>query len=219
MVGNMIRLSTDEGDIVLDPFSGSGSVLVQAAYMNRKYVGFELNPEYVAMFNNYLINTLENGRKNFNTINSDTSQQNKFEELIIKLRCLKYARVIFQKISKIFEKNPINYIIVKDIHLSEEKFKLKKVHYLLTLNKDANVKELENQISNIISIPPLSKFGIEPNLEFKNHTSNTETNQQLYGYTATNTHHTIGIVKIDDIPANVKILSDIKVEIIEENYV
>lgn len=53
MIGNMIQLTSDEGDVILDPFAGTGSVLVQAAYMNRKYVGSELNREYINMFHNY----------------------------------------------------------------------------------------------------------------------------------------------------------------------
>lgn len=39
----MIQISTDENDIVLDPFAGSGTVLSQSAYMKRNYIGFELN--------------------------------------------------------------------------------------------------------------------------------------------------------------------------------
>jgi DNA modification methylase len=218
MVGNMIQLSTDEGDIVMDPFSGSGSVLVQAAYMNRQYVGFELNPGYVDMFKNYLEKTLDNGRKNFKEVQSDDSQQNDFKDLILKLRCLKYARVLYQKVGKIIKKNPIDYIIVEDMGISEEKFKLKKVRYSLVLNDDVIANELSYKIPSITSVSPLSKFGIEQIIELTNHTYEIGTNKQLYGYTATNTHHTIGEVRINNIPANVKVVADIKLEIIEKNF-
>ena len=38
-----------EGDIVLDPFSGSGTTAKMAKYNGRRFVGIEVNPEYVAI--------------------------------------------------------------------------------------------------------------------------------------------------------------------------
>lgn len=37
---------TNEGDIVLDPFMGSGTTALVAQRMNRNWIGFELNPAY-----------------------------------------------------------------------------------------------------------------------------------------------------------------------------
>jgi DNA modification methylase len=38
-----------EGGTVLDPFSGSGTTGVVALRHNRKYIGIEINPEYMEM--------------------------------------------------------------------------------------------------------------------------------------------------------------------------
>lgn len=42
-----IKLFTQEGDLVLDPFMGSGTTAEAARDLNRDYLGFELMPEYV----------------------------------------------------------------------------------------------------------------------------------------------------------------------------
>lgn len=44
-----IKASTRTGDIVLDPFFGSGTVGLVAERLGRRYVGIELHPEYVAL--------------------------------------------------------------------------------------------------------------------------------------------------------------------------
>lgn len=44
-----IKASTRPGQFVLDPFFGSGTVGVVSEELGRRYVGIELNPEYVAL--------------------------------------------------------------------------------------------------------------------------------------------------------------------------
>lgn len=44
---NCILACTKEGDIVLDPFMGSGTTALAAKKHGRHYIGFELNAEYI----------------------------------------------------------------------------------------------------------------------------------------------------------------------------
>ena len=42
----LILLYTEPGDVVLDPFMGSGSTAIAAVLTGRRYVGYEISPEY-----------------------------------------------------------------------------------------------------------------------------------------------------------------------------
>jgi DNA modification methylase len=45
----LLRLYTYRGDVVLDPFVGSGSTAVAAARNDRRYVGYDTDPAYVKL--------------------------------------------------------------------------------------------------------------------------------------------------------------------------
>ena len=46
LVQTLIEQFSDEGDIILDPFLGSGTTAIAAVKTNRHYIGFELDPNY-----------------------------------------------------------------------------------------------------------------------------------------------------------------------------
>ena len=47
LLGRIIRMCSNPGDLVIDPFSGSATTLAVAKKLGRKFIGFELSPEYV----------------------------------------------------------------------------------------------------------------------------------------------------------------------------
>ena len=49
LLERIVRAHTEEGDLVLDPFCGSGTTLVAAARLGRRWVGVDRNPLAVAL--------------------------------------------------------------------------------------------------------------------------------------------------------------------------
>ncbi len=48
VLGRILKTCSNEGDLILDPFAGSGTTLAVARKLKRHYLGFELSPEYAA---------------------------------------------------------------------------------------------------------------------------------------------------------------------------
>lgn len=46
MVKNHLKHSSNEGDVILDPFCGSGTTLKACQELNRQYIGMEINEQY-----------------------------------------------------------------------------------------------------------------------------------------------------------------------------
>lgn len=49
LLQRILRLASNEGDIVLDPFCGSGTTLIAAQALRRRWIGIDVNPEAIAL--------------------------------------------------------------------------------------------------------------------------------------------------------------------------
>ena len=204
MVATMLSLSTDEGDIVLDPFAGSGTVLAQCAYMKRKYIGVELNPNYIQQFQEYLQNTIDNGQKEYHSSKHDFGQSD-FENLIWNLRALKYGRLLISLIEKEI-KNSITLLVIKPNNAMHSSIK-----YVI-MTDECFLKQCYDIVQKSVNIKPLSQFGITPLFDY---CLKKEVNiDGYYQYSATNTSSHIK----DTNKCQAKIYSNIKVDINEKDY-
>lgn len=209
MVATMIDISTDINDVVLDPFAGSGSVPFQSAAMGRKFIGFELNQEYITMFNEYLINNIESASKEHLQLQKVDNQEI-FQKRILDLRALKYGRLLINELNKNQDRelkaivNILNYLQDSKAHIE--------VEYEI-IGEISDTEILKMEIDELIAKRPFSKFGIRP--IFKTSEKLSPESHKLYKYTKTNTY------SFTELPATspqVKVLSPICVNLNEKDY-
>ncbi len=62
VLNRIILASSNPGDVVLDPFNGSGTTVVAAALLGRKYVGIDQSDEYVRYATKRLEHTLQQAK-------------------------------------------------------------------------------------------------------------------------------------------------------------
>ena len=51
----LITMGSRENDIILDPFCGSGTTLIAAHNLHRKYIGIEINQDYLEIAKHRLL--------------------------------------------------------------------------------------------------------------------------------------------------------------------
>jgi site-specific DNA-methyltransferase (adenine-specific) len=61
LLERIVKLSSNEGDLVFDPFTGSGTTLAVAHRLGRRWVGCELSEDYAARATDRILNGLPSG--------------------------------------------------------------------------------------------------------------------------------------------------------------
>lgn len=58
LLERILLMSSDEGDVILDPFIGTGTTAIAAKRLGRNYIGIEIDPDYVKIAKNKITQTL-----------------------------------------------------------------------------------------------------------------------------------------------------------------
>jgi len=116
LVERIIKLSTDPGDIVLDPFAGVGSTLAVAKRLDRKPIGFEINQEFIDHYHNHVLPKAGQKSTEQQTLIAEKSGHS-LEYVIWTLRIHKYAlrlqRELINKNAYDIARKDINSIFIK----------------------------------------------------------------------------------------------------------
>ncbi len=166
LVARIIELTTNPGDVVLDPFAGSGVALAQAAAMKRNFIGFEINNKYVKMFERVVKDEVAKEwreMKEWRQLHKKT--QDKFEQTVMKLRALKYARQVsspfLSEHANNIRKGSKGILCVTSIPPHFRRDKALDVSVWIIVDKRVTKhKRALKEALNLTTHPPLSQFGI-----------------------------------------------------------
>ena len=64
LLERIILMSTDENDIVLDPFVGTGTTVIAAKRLGRRFIGIDIDEKYVAITKDKLLRESSNSKIN-----------------------------------------------------------------------------------------------------------------------------------------------------------
>lgn len=200
LVSRIIQQTTEPQQVVLDPFAGSGTVPTVSKLLNRHYVGFELNSEYVAMFKKHLKQELRLQAERV----ADMAPENTiaaFEATIISLRILKFGRLLLRQLRKDLPSVAIKIFSFHSNGVPTEKFKHYSARYYISIPKP-NLEPLAREsIKRAIAKPPLSKFGIQAACKIISNRDDLDPGQEYnsyFEYTITNSHFHSGCKNFED---------------------
>jgi DNA modification methylase len=99
LVERAILLSSDPGDVVLDPFAGSGVVVAESERLGRRGIGVELVSRHVDAYSTVVRSEILQ-RRGRDELAERIEQSSQLQDRILKLRVLKYPRVLLQQLTK-----------------------------------------------------------------------------------------------------------------------
>jgi len=177
LIEKLIFLSTEEGDVVMDPFAGTGTTLAQADVMGRNYIGFELNDDYIDMFHESVTEEVkERWEQRQEELPERERSQKILKSQIKKLRRLKFPKTLVRRL--ILDKDwseeelHLNAIFVLQNDKDEIKFdddhKFLSIDLRIVTDNGFSLSDFEQDIEEAVSQPPLSKFGINPVVDIHN---------------------------------------------------
>jgi DNA modification methylase len=155
LVRRIVLLTSSKGNVVLDPFAGSGVVLAQAKALERRYVGLDLRRSYRTMFENKVLTSIAalEDKKAPNRIRQ-AQKRRAFSTVIWQLRKTKYPRELL----RLYEKKHGRVPTIGMIAASRGSRNLT-VTFLFPANRRPS-DDLMPRLKAIMKRPPLSKYGL-----------------------------------------------------------
>jgi len=214
LVDRLVHLSSDPGDVVFDPFAGTGTVLSRAAALGRLPLGLETNEDLVSGFE-------------VPKVAEPSSQPRSTDPTaatILKLRALKFARVVHERATgdERFTAHPVRIAIVDAVIrprsdrkvtgsvtfvLDGRPSRARREHLLEALQEAAGRKpaskfgvDLAIQVAAIHDVDPTSRrrMWVYPNGRFWSHAGSTMIPRYLEGNSPTKRTTILSNLKVNE---------------------
>lgn len=161
MIKRILLLTTDRGDIVVDPFCGSGTVLAQACVMDRDFIGIDLSKKYRDMYQKHVLPAIR-------AIHATNEKQDReigrrkrqFRKLILALRKMKFAKELIRLYRGAHGLANTEAIIALKASKNDS------LHVIFLFSEKSEIPSgFLERMTALCHRPPLSKYGIIANLQ------------------------------------------------------
>lgn len=191
LVERMLLLSTDPGDVVLDPFAGSGVVVAEAQRIERRGVGVELVERHIDAFRSTVLPEVIE-RRGVDRIQELQTRSEGLRRTILDLRAVKYPKVVMLRAREIDPTLPRPFAV----YGLRQPGAAPEVEVVLVL-EDAALDRREDYLDAMrraVRRAPASKFGITPRLRVVglSELSRLHRGRRLYAYVGGLTHRARG---------------------------
>lgn len=163
LVRRMVALSTNEGDVVFDPFAGSGAVVSGALREGRRGLGIELSSEYVSRFRQSPpMQPQKSG---------EPKAVSAMTQRLLELRALKYPKDLANQIVRAgFTSAQVNGVlmIVESFNFEPARTGYGKITCSVVVAdglSDIELARLAKLLDEVVGLPPLSKYGLDATVE------------------------------------------------------
>ena len=152
----MLALTTEPGDVVLDPLAGSGAVPAMAEAMGRIGYGIDLKPEYAALYGQ----ALRSARSFLSHLAGDEPLRDGFRRAVVGLRLLKFARLLGQR--AVGAGADLRWVRVRrSRRRPRDGCAVTAADFELALADGADAARALAAARSAAAVPPLSKFGVD----------------------------------------------------------
>lgn len=161
LVRRMVQLSTDEGDVVFDPFSGSGMVSAVAEADARLPLGTEINEEFRKVYANHVRPTVLRAPRDELDVDATELTGN-----LITLRVLKYPKELIQQLLRTGLPRAdmlVAYVSAESFDLSPRSSDYANVKCVLFVRdslQDAEIEDVKDRVRRAETRAPLSRYGL-----------------------------------------------------------
>ncbi len=186
LVRRMIQLSTDEGDVVFDPFAGIGVVPAVAEAEARVPLGIELNPEFVDAYR---------AHTRPNTLSSKATELDvdavEMTAALLTLRVLKYPKELMRQLVRAGTPRSAlrgAYVTAGSLDTTPGRPVLADISCSIFVDPNLgedDVAEIQKRAIRACTKPPLSKYGVAATISIsKVDTIDSifESNDDVYAY-------------------------------------
>ncbi len=193
LVERMLLLSTDESDVVIDPFAGSGVVLAEAERLGRRSLGVELVDSHIEAFHS-LVRPEILQRRGTDELLTRLRASEQLRERITELRVLKLPKVLLNQAKASCPDIVARAVIVTSPLRQTRDGRTKSRVQFFVHGGPADRDCYLNTVRRAATYRPASKFGLDATLEVHDASelSRRMRGQTLYAYVGGRMHDAAG---------------------------